>query len=268
MTFQRRAFRWLATPIAITAAGLAGCGGGGGGGTTQPPGAIADTTEYRHSVVIGRTGDQTLLYRSGAGTGTATVTATNGSALLPAGATPLVAEHTEPALPGLRIVCVSGPGETTNVITGINPGVIAESAAVLFDDRWKEVDASAAWAAAISSDKVFEGWENCGVKPEGLPSPSSRLMTTGNGGYAEDIYDGNPGTTFNVVRRNVSAADVAALLSSQGQATTEDPLRPLTLMLRAWRNETGQVVFVETGIPTQQAPIAARGFIALYVPTS
>lgn len=264
MRFGRRALARLAAPIAIAAAGLAGCGGGDG--TAPPPASIA--TEYRHSVVAGLAGEQTLLYTPGSGTVAATVAASNGSALLPDGTTPLVAEHTESTLPGLRIVCVSGRGESTNVITGINPGVIAESAAVLFDDRWQAVDTSAAWAAAVASGTALEGWENCGVKPEGLPSPSSRLTPTGNGGYTEDVYDGNPGTTFNVVRRNVGAADVAALLSAKGEATTEDPLRPLTLMLRAWRNDAGTVVLVETGVPTIQAPAGARGFIALYVPAS
>jgi hypothetical protein len=261
----RQPLAQLAASLAI-AAGLSGCGGGGGDDEVPAPPPTA--TEYRHSVVVGVAGEQTLTYAAGSGTTAATVTAASASALLPAGTTALVAVHVEPALPGVVVACVSGSGESTNVITGINPGVIAESAAVLFDDRWQPVDASAAWAAAVTSGHAFAGWENCGVKPEGLPSPSSTLSPLANGGYSEDVYDGNPGTTFNVVRINVPAARVAARLSAPGELTTEDPLRPLRLRLTAWRNQAGTVVFVETGTPTAQAPAAARGFIALYVPAS
>jgi hypothetical protein len=255
----------LAASLAI-AAGLSGCGGGGGDGDVPIP--VSNRTEYRHSVVVGVAGEQTLVHTPGTGTTAATVTAASASALLAAGTTALVAEHAEPTLPGVIVACVSGTGESTNVITGINPGVIAESAAILFDDRWQPVDASAAWAAAVASGRAWAGWENCGVKPEGLPSPSSTLTPLRGGGYSEDVYDGNPGTTFNVVRSNVSAAEVAARISAQGELTSEDPLRPLRLTLTAWRSDAGTVVFVETGVPTAQAPAAARGFIALYVPIS
>ena len=255
----------LAAALAI-AATLSGCGGGGGDGDVPVP--ASNEIAYPHSVVLGAAGEQALIYTPGAGTTAATVTAPSAAALLPAGTTPLVAEHVEPALPGLRIVCVSGRGDSTNVVTGINPGVIAESAAVLMDDGWQPVDAGVAWADAVASGGAFAGWENCGVKPEGLPSPSSTLRPTPDGGYSEDVYDGNPGTTFNVVRRNVSAAEVSALLSAEGEATVEDPLRPLRLVLRAWRHDAGSVVFIESGVPTAQAPAGARGFIALYVPIS
>ena len=265
MTFGRRAFARLVATFGVAAAALPGCGGGTDEATT-PSAAMA--TEYRHSVVVGLTGEQTLLYRAGAGANAATVSASTGSSLLPAGATALVAEHIEPPLPGLRIVCVSGKGESTNVLAGINAGVIAKSAAVLLDDHWQVVDAKVAWGDAAAMGAAYQGWENCGVKPEGPPSPSSLLVAAHDGSYTEDVYDGNPGTTFSVIRRIVTAADVDAMLAPQGATPTENPLRPLVLMLRAWRNDAGRVVFVETGVPTAQAPADARGFIALYIPTT
>ena len=109
------------------------------------------------------------------------------------------------------------------------------------------------------------GWENCGAKPEGPPSPSSRLFPATDKGYAEDIYDGNPSTSFNSVRRPVAPADVAKMISSEGLLTSEDPLRPLLLTLRAYADGSGNVVLVEVGEPVATAPASARGFVSLYV---
>ena len=254
--------------VLVGAAGLVACGGGGGDASSEGAGAATTTTDYPHSVVLGLTGEQTLDYSPGLGTNAATVEASTGSALLPAGATPLVAEHTEPTLPGVRVACVSGHGDSTNVITGINDGVIAQSAAVLFDARWVSVDTATAFAAVAASGKTLVGWENCGVKPEGPPSPSSRLTPQRSGGYVEDVYDGNPSTTFNVIRRDVTAAELMGLLSAQGFLTSEDPLRPLRVTLQAHEDDAGRTVFVEIGTPAATAPAATRGFIALYVPAS
>ena len=266
MTFGRWGFAPLFATFGVAAAALPGCGGGGTGEAPTP--STSMSTEYRHSVAVGLPGEQKLLYRAGTGSNAATVFASTGSTLLPVGVSALVAEHDEPQLPGMRIACVSGKGESINVVTGINAGVIAESAAVLLDDHWQAVDANVAWSDAATVGAAYQGWENCGIKPEGPPSPSSRLVAAYDGSYTEDVYDGNPGTTFSVIRRIVTAADVDKMLAPQGATTTEDPLRPLVLTLRAWRNDAGRVVFVETGVPTVQAPAEARGFIALYIPTT
>ena len=93
-------------------------------------------------------------------------------------------------------MCVSGRGDSTNVVEGVNLGVIAESAAVLPDDTWNAIDAADAWASVVAQRTGLWGWENCGVKPEGLPSPSSRRVPTAEGGFDEDVYDGNRATTF------------------------------------------------------------------------
>jgi hypothetical protein len=248
------------------AALLASCGGGGSSSPAGTPSTTAATTTYANSIVVGATAPRSVMYTAAASPGQATVTSTEGSPLLPPGTTPVVAEHVDASLPGLRVVCVSGRGETTNVVANVNLGVIAESAAVLLDTGWHAVDATAAWSAVVASGGAWLGWENCGVKPEGAPSPSSRFVPTAAGGYAEDVFDGNPGTTFQAIRRNVTPADVAAMLSSNGLLALDDPLRPLQLLLRAYADGAGQVVLVETGAPASGALASARGFVALYVP--
>ena len=252
---------------------LAACSGGGGGGDGGSPVAaapppsmppVATTTDYPRSVVLGAAGTQDLVYAPASGSTLATVTAKATSSLLKVGATAVVAEHVEPTLSGLRVVCVSGRGDSTNVVTGIDLGVVAKSAAVLFDASWTAVDAVSAWTQAVARGGVLLGWENCGVKPEGAPSVSSRLTPAADGGYGEDVYDGNPGTTYNVVSRRVAPAVVAAMLSDAGSLTVDDPLRPLRLTLRAFRDGAGNTVFVESGEPVPGAPATAQGFVAPY----
>ena len=253
---------------------LAGCGGSGGSDapgapvattppvTTPPP--TATTVDYPASVVLGLSTVQDVVYTPASGTTPASVAVTSASTLLRVGANPVVAEHVEASLAGVRVVCASGNGQTTNVVTGINPGVLAKSAAVLFAANWSATDATAAYTAAIARGGAWVGWENCGVKPEGAPSPSSRLRPRADGGYGEDVYDGNPGTTYNVVSRSEATSVVAAMLSDAGYATVEDPTRPLRLRLRAYRDGSGNTVFVETGDPVASAPAGTQGFIAPY----
>ena len=250
----------------LTALGVSACGGGGGdaGVPLAPPTATTTAVDYPSSVVPGPAA-QSLRYTPGSGTALASVSAAAASPLLPAGTTPLIAEHLDARLPGLRVACISGHGDSTNVVSGINLGVIAESAAVLLDTRWKPVDAAAAWAMAVAQGSSWSGWENCGVKPEGSPSPSSTLLPTPDGGYAEDVYDGNPGTTFNVVSQRFSSSDVAAMLGA-GLATRNDPQRPLRLTLGAYTDGAGHTIFIESGVAASGAAASVRGFIALYLP--
>lgn len=246
---------------------LAGCGGGGGDSssgtvavTAPVPPPTATTIDYPRSVVLGLTAVQDVVYASAVGAVPASVTVPSASTLLRVGASAVVAEHVEGTLAGLRVVCASGNGQSTNVVTGINPGVLAKSAAVLLDTGWTATDATAAWTAATSRGGAWVGWENCGVKPEGSPSPSSRLTPRPDGGYGEDVFDGNPGTTYNVVTRGVAATVVAAMLSDAGYASVEDPARPLRLRLRAYRDGSGNTIFVEIGDPVP----GAQGFVAPY----
>lgn len=255
---------WAACCLAIGVLPVA-CGGGGSADTTSTPPADTSTV-YARSVVLGASSPQSIVYRPSSGASQATVTTTSASALLPIGTTPVLAEHLESQLPGLRAVCISGLGETINVVAHVNPGVIAESAAVLLDSGWSATDAGGTWSGAAASGGAWIGWENCGVKPEGLPSPSSRLVPTPAGGYVEDIFDGNPGTTFQVIRRTVAPSDVAAMLSPAGLLALDDLERPLQITLRAYADGAGHRVLVQSGVPAAGAASSARGFIALYVP--
>jgi hypothetical protein len=208
-----------------------------------------------------------ISYLAAASTTSAEVTTTVTSALLPIGTTALVTVHAEASLPGVLAACVSGNGERTNVVSPINLGVIAQSAAVLLDAGWGLVaDQAGAWAALAQRRAVLTGWENCGVKPEGAPSPSSLLTVQADGSYTEDVYDGNPGTTFNVFSQVVPAVQMTAMLSDTGYSTTADPLRPLQLYWRIYADNTGRQALIEMGLPRPTAPQTQKGFIALYVP--
>ena len=244
---------------------VAGCGGGGGGGGGAD-GGMGAPIAYAHSVALGSWIGESIDYIASQSTTPAGVTSSIASALLPTGATALVAEHVEASLPGVREVCVSGQGESTNVIAPINLGVIAQSAAVLLDAGWNPVgDRAGAWAAIAQRRAVLTGWENCGVKPEGAPSPSSLLTAQTDGGYAEDVYDGNPSTTFNVISQAVPAAQMAAMLSDSGLPTRGDPARPMRLYWRIYADGAGRQLLIEMGWPSAGAPRSLKGFIALYV---
>jgi len=235
---------------------------GGGGGTT------ASATPYANSVALGSWVSQSISYTAGSATNPAELTTSIASALLPTGTTPLVAEHADASLPGVLEVCVSGNGQSTNVVSPINLGVIAQSAGVLLDAGWgPAADPAGAWAAIALRHGVLTGWENCGVKPEGAPSPSSLLTAQADGSYAEDVYDGNPGTTFNVISQVGPAAQMAAMLTDNGFATTSDPLRPMQLYWRIFADSTGRQALIEMGLPRTTAPQSLKGFIALYIPS-
>lgn len=267
--------RFPALGIALVTLVVAACSGGGGGSSdgaaaaapppvTAPPPAASTTIDYPRSVVLGLATAQDVLYTPAAGATPASVTVSSASVLLRAGPNPVVAEHVEASLGGLRVVCASGSGQSTNVVTGINLGVLAKTAAVLLDARWTATDPVAAWTAATARGGAWVGWENCGVKPEGRPSAASRLVPLTDRGYREDVYDGNPGTTFNVVARRVAPAVVAAMLSDAGYLTNDDPLRPLRLTLRAYQDGAGNTIFVESGEPVAGAPSGTQGFVAPY----
>jgi hypothetical protein len=247
---------------------LAACGGGGGdaspGSTSTTPAGPSAVT-YASSIVVGSLTAQSVDYTApatGAGaSASAYVSVTAASTLLSVGRNTLVAEHLDASLPGTREVCVSGRGESTNVVAPINLGVIAQSAAVLLDTSWSPVaDQTAAWASIAATGLELSGWQNCGVKPEGLPSRSSALRPQSGGGYIEDVYDGNPGTTFNVVTQNVPASQVAAMLSSTGFAAVDGLQNPVRLYWRLYANGAGRQLLIESGIPAS----GAAGFVAAY----
>ena len=246
---------------------VAGCGGGGGGAAGAP--ATTSTTTYANSVALGSWTAQSIAYTAGVASAPAEVTTAIASALLPQGAATLVAQHEESSLPGVLEVCVSGNGESTNVVAPINLGVVAQSAAVLLDAGWSPVpDSAAAWAAIAQRQEVLIGWENCGVKPEGAPSASSRLTVRTDGSYSEDVYDGNPGTTYNVISQTVTATQMSAMLGVTGWATTADPTRPMQIYWRVFADGASRQLLIEMGVPRSTAPPSLKGFIALYVPSA
>lgn len=166
--------------------------------------------------------------------------------LLAPGAPPrgLVALHT--LAPGAAIACVSAPSDAVGPTLGVNLGVHVKSVAVLMDAGWREIDTSGVLAGG-----TFENWENCGEKPEGRPSPMSKLMPGPEGGLVEDVFDGNPGTNLNVIRRVWSRDAVLAMLGD-GLAVAE-----LTLHLTAFAHGADRLLVLR-GDP--------YGFIAAYVP--
>jgi hypothetical protein len=253
--------RWSAAGLCVIAAALVGCGGGASPAVTGiPPPSI----QYANSVVVGALTQESITYTSATPAMPAYVTAISSSPLLGAGNTSIIAEHVDAALPGLREVCVSGDGQSVNVIDNINLGVGVKGAALLLDQTWSAANASDAWTAAVTAGTKLSGWENCGAKAEGPPSQSSLLSPVGDGSYSEDVYDGNPGTTFNTITQIVPATQVNDMLGEAGYASHSDPSRPLQLYLRAFKNATGALILVEIGIADGPGEDPGKGFIELY----
>jgi len=262
-------------------AALMGCGGGSGGGAAStgvsaaPPtatgGAQAPAVVFARSQVLGQPSPQELIYVAAVPPLQAAVQASNGGSLLRAGSTLLTAEFIPDALSDVQVACVSGNGTSIGVLDAINPGVVTVSAAILFGAQWSETDASTAWAAAAAAAEKWNGWENCGVKPEGAASRSSSVAPASNGGYAEDIFIGNPSSNFTTLRFAISPSEAANMRAS-GTLTTEDPLRPLRITWRAFKDTAGNTVWVERGEPAAgataatSATAATRGFITLFIP--
>jgi hypothetical protein len=254
------------TAAALTLLLLGGCGGGGGGAvdaTTAPPPSQPAGTTYPRSLVLGVAGSRPLTYREALPGSAPTVLSPVAGQFFVAGVNHVIAEFRPSMLEGARMACVSGRGESIGTLRPINLGVLAVGAAILFDDTWSEVDPEIAWGS--SGPGVLVGWENCGVKAEGAQSPSSRLTPRGDGGYEEDVYDGNPGTNFNILRVSVSAAAAKAMRSPNGGRSVDDPSRPLVLTWRAYQSNPGKTVFVLRGDPDTSGPAGTQGFIALYV---
>jgi hypothetical protein len=158
------------------------------------------------------------------------------------------------------VYCVS----TNTITTDINLGDYSQSAALLMSANWNAIDASQAWSRASANGTPWQGWEDCGIKPEGPPSPASTLVPNAQGGYSEAIYDGNPGTTFNVLANNFNPTQVSAMLSPAGWVCTLNPKRSLLLTLRAYSDNAGHQIWVEMGYPlTPNDP--TQGFVSLYV---
>ena len=252
--------------LCLTITMIAGCGGGGDSGnvapvqTTPTPGqAVSAAVGYPESVVLGSLVKQPLDLREAAPPTATVVVAPAASALLSAGSNPLSSLYRNAMTPGALIACVSAPTSSTGLVGGINLGVNIKSAAVLLDNSWTDAGA----AALPANGAVFEGWENCGEKPEGKPSPASFRTVLAGGGLRDDIYDGNPSTNLNIITVDTSAAALAAMLSAQGHVTNAMSGAVYTIWLRVYRNASGRMLLVEQGLP-RSGP-AAQGYLSMYL---
>jgi hypothetical protein len=185
--------------------------------------------------------------------------------LVVAGNNTLATAYRPATFPGAGIACVSGPGNTIGTLTGVNTGVNVKSAAVLLDGTWGQpASATTAWQMLGASNAVFDGWENCGAKPEGAPSASSTLTVAANGSFTDNVFDGNPSTTVSIVNRSYTSAQAAAMLSPQGYLDSTQPANPTTVYLHIYQNAAGQTVLEEQGIPVSGASTANPGYVAIY----
>lgn len=253
---------------------VAACGGGSGGSggdngnavavqaTPAPVQAGAAAVAYPRSVVLGSLAAQPLELREAAPPAATVLVAPAASALLVAGGNPLSSLYRNPGVPGALVACVSAPTSSTGLVGGINLGVNIKSAAVLLDDSWGEAGADALSALAARG-AVFDGWENCGEKPEGRPSPASTRTLLPNGGMRDDIYDGNPSTNLNIITVNTGAAQLAAMLSAQGHAAIAMSGAAYTVWLRVYRNGSGGILLIEQGLPVSGP--ATQGFLSMYL---
>jgi hypothetical protein len=257
---------FLAAAVSLSL--VAGCGGGGGDNavpaqaTPAPAQSGAGSVNYPQSVVLGSLAAQTLDLREALPPAATVLVAPAASALLVAGSNPLSSLYRSTATPGALIACVSAPTSSTGLVGGINLGVNIKSAAVLLDKNWSEAGANALSSLAAAGVQ-FDGWENCGEKPEGRPSPASTRTLLPGGGLRDDIYDGNPSTNLNIITQNISAPQLTAMLSAPGYAAVSSSGVAYTVWLRVYHDASGRVLLVEQGLPV--AGLATQGYLSMYL---
>ena len=258
---------------ALLAVGLmGGCGGGGDGGSNagtptagNPAPASQNVVVYQNSLTLGSTSAVSLSVVAGTSTTNAMLVSPVAAPLLSAGNNPLLSMHLAANVPGAGIACVSATANSIGTVTGVNAGVDVKSVAVLLDNGWSaSAEPSANWAALGASSAVFDGWENCGAKAEGAPSPSSTLTVNADGSFSDNVFDGNPSTTVATVNQSFTAAQAASLLSDTGYLDGSQPALPQTIRLKLYHNAAQQTVLVEEGIPVSGATDQKPGFIAIY----
>ncbi|MFL9930235.1 hypothetical protein P0D88_13430 [Paraburkholderia sp. RL18-103-BIB-C] len=252
---------------------IGGCGGGGGDGGSAastptagpPPPASQNATVYQNSLTLGSTSAVSLSVVAGTSTTNAMLVSPVAAPLLSPGNNPLLSTHLAANVPGAGIACVSAVSNSIGTVTGVNAGVDVKSVAVLLDNGWSVSAAPFAdWAAFSASGAVFNGWENCGAKAEGAPSPSSTLNVNADGSFSDNVFDGNPSTTVTTINQSFTAAQAASLLSDAGYLDSSQSPVPQTIRLKLFHNAAQQTVLVEEGIPVSGATDQNPGFIAIY----
>lgn len=279
MSSYKSKFSVMASPLPFIAM-LAGCGGGGDGNGTGAGVAVAvpvvqagTQVTYPQTVVLGNLAPYSVGLIDAQGTRSALIVTASSSTLLASGQTPIVAVHRSSNAAGVLAACVSAPTSSTGTIDGINLGVNIKSVATLMDATWTQAaDQAAAWASIAAGgaagvgpgQAVFEGWENCGAKPEGLPSPGSLRTVNADGSFSEDVYDGNPSTNLNIITLHGSATQAAQMLSSEGYLNTTQRNAAKRVWLRVYRNNANQTILVEQGLLEAGSSTASPGYMAAY----
>ncbi|MFT4067923.1 hypothetical protein [Paraburkholderia sp.] len=264
--------KWSAATL-LAVGVMGGCGGGGGDGgndagtpaAANPPPASQNVTVYQNSLTLGSTNPVSLSLVAGTSTTNAMLVSPVAAPLLSAGNNSLLSTHLTADVPGAGIACVSAATNSIGTVTGVNAGVNVKSVAVLLDNDWSVSAApSANWAALGASGAVFDGWENCGAKAEGAPSPSSTLTVNADGSFSDNVFDGNPSTTVTTINQSFTAAQATSLLSDAGYPDSSQAAAPQTIRLKLYHNAAQQTVLVEEGIPVSGATNQNPGFIAIY----
>lgn len=258
------------TAAAFAAALLAACGGGGGGGGSggsAPPAPSSNASVYQNSTTLGSVGAVSLSLIAATTTANAMLVSPVAAPLLTAGNNTLVSTHLATNVTGAGTACVSAATNSIGTVTGVNAGVNIKSVAALLDNSWTvSATPSANWTTLGASSAVFDGWENCGAKAEGAPSPSSTLTVNADGSFSDNVFDGNPSTTVTTVNQSFTAAQAASLLSDAGYLDSSQPANPQTIRLKIYHNAAQQTVLVEQGIPVSGATSQNPGFVAIYFP--
>lgn len=258
---------------ACAAALIAACGGGGGdggagsSGAGAAPAAPANVSVYPNSLTLGSVNAVPLSLSAATTTTNAMLISPVVAPLLTAGNNPLVSTHLAAGVPGAGTACVSAVTNSIGTVAGVNAGVNIKSVAALLDNSWSaSATPSANWTALGAAGAVFDGWENCGAKAEGAPSPSSTLTVNADGSFSDNVFDGNPSTTVTTINQSFTAAQAASLLSDAGYLDSSQPADPQTIRLKLYHNAAQQTVLVEQGIPASGATGQNPGFIAIYFP--
>jgi hypothetical protein len=255
--------------IAAAMMALNGCGGGGGSSDTANPGAPAPAAPsvivYQDSLMLGSVTPQSLSFVPATTTVNAMIVSPAAAPLVAAGNTPLVSSYFPGTVPGAGIACISAPANSIGTVTGVNAGVNIKSVAVMLDGSWTaSTTPDANWNALGASAAVFDGWENCGAKAEGSPSPSSTLTINADGSFSDNVFDGNPSTTVTIVDQSFSSTQAASMLTDAGYLDASQADNPQTIRLKVFQNAAKQTLLVEQGIPASGATSANPGFVAIY----
>lgn len=253
------------------AAALAGCGGGGGGGNTagpQPsPPPVSPAVAYANSVLLGSTPAVALSVVPATTTTSPVLVSPVAAPLVMAGNNALVSLYQPTAFAGAGIACVSAAAGSIGTVTGVNAGVNVKSVAALLNNTWTPVtEPMSAWAKLAASAAVFDGWENCGAKAEGGPSPASTLTVNADDSFTDNVFDGNPSTTVRIVDQSFSATQAMQMLSGAGLTDTSNAQNPQVIRLTIYANAASQTLLVEQAIPVSGATNGNPGYVAIYFP--